>query len=137
MEVYDPLQPPDPKQWLALTESERLGLVQTSHTEIFQKLADDDPDEAFSRNTLHATIHVIVETQLAQLIEPVGQTLTRLMNEGLNRHDAVHAIGGELAGYLFDALRGGTEAAPEKLPAPYYDRLGKLTAATWRSQSRS
>ena len=136
MEVYDPSQPPDPKQWLALTESERAELVQEFHAGALQELEDHDPDEAVSRNTLHTTIHVVVETQLAQGIDPVYQTLTRLMNEGLGRHDAIHAIGGELAGYLFDALRGGTEAAPEKFTDLYYDRLRELTAAAWRDQLR-
>lgn len=136
MEVYDPSRPPDPQQWLALTESERLELVQDFHADASQEVEDHDPDEAPSRNTLHATIHVVVETQLAQRIDPVCQTLTRLMNEGLDRHDAIHAIGGELAGYLFDALRGGTEAAPEKFTDLYCDRLRKLTAAAWRDQLR-
>ena len=136
MEVYDPSRPPDPEQWLALTESERLELVQEFHADASQELEDHDPDEALSHNTLHATIHVVVETQLAQRVDPVCQTLTRLMNEGLGRHDAIHAIGGELAGYLFDALRGGTEAAPEKFTDLYYDRLRKLTAAAWRDQLR-
>lgn len=136
MEVYDPSRPPDSKQWLALTESERVELVQEFHADALQELEDHDPDEALSRNTLHATIHVVVETQLAQRVDPVCQTLTRLMNEGLGRHDAIHAIGGELAGYLFDALRGGTEAAPEKFTDLYYDRLRKLTAAAWRDQLR-
>lgn len=58
------------------------------------------------------------------------------MNEGLGGHDAIHAIGGELAGHLFDPLRGGTEAAPEKFTDLYYDRLRKLTAAAWRDQLR-
>lgn len=136
MEVYDPSQPPDPKQWLALTESERVELVQEFHADALQELEDHDPDGALSRNTLHAAIHVVVETQLAQRIDPVCQTLTRLMYEGLGRHDAIHAIGGELAGYLFEALGGGTEAAPEKFTDLYYDRLRRLTAAAWRNQSR-
>lgn len=136
MEVYDPSQPPDPRQWLALTESERVELVQEFHADALQELEDYDRDEVISRNALHATIHVVVETQLAQHIDPVYQTLTRLMNEGLGRHEAIHAIGGELAGYLFDALRGGTEAAPDKFTDLYYDRLRKLTAAAWRDQLR-
>lgn len=136
MEVYDPSRPPDPEQWLALTESERLELVQEFHADASQELEDHDPDEALSRNTLHATIHVVVETQLAQRIDPVCQTLTRLMNEGLGRHDAIHAIGTELARYLFNALRGGAEAAPEHFTDLYYDRLRKLTAAGWRDQLR-
>lgn len=136
MEVYDPSRPPDPTQWLALTESERLELVQNSHADASQELENHDSGEALSRNRLHATIHVVVETQLAERLNPVCQTLTRLMNEGLDRHDAIHAIGGELAGYLFDALRGGTGAAAEKFTDLYYDRLRKLTAAAWRDQLR-
>ena len=58
------------------------------------------------------------------------------MNEGLDRHEAVHAIGGELAGYLFDTLRGGT-ATPEELTNSYYDRLRQLTASSWRNPSQS
>ena len=134
MEVYDPSRPPDPEQWLALTESERLELVQEFHADASQELEDHDPEEALSRNTLHAIIHVVVETQLAQRIDPVRQTLTRLMNEGLGRHDAIHAIGGELAGYLFDALRGGTEATAEKFADLYYEPLRKLTPIAWRNQ---
>jgi hypothetical protein len=136
MELYDPLQPPDSRQWLALAESERLELVHEYHAAAFEELQDDDPDEEVSRNTLHATIHVVVETQLAQGIEPVCQTLTRLMNEGLDRHEAVHAIGGELAGFLFDTLRGGT-VAPEKLIDSYYNHLRQLTASSWRNPSQS
>jgi len=136
MEVYDPSRPPDPKEWLALTESERVELVQEFHADASEEIEDLDPDGALSRNTLHATIHVVVETQLAQRIDPVCQTLSRLMKEGLGRHDAIHAIGGELAGHLFDALRGGTEAAAEKFTDLYYDRLRKLTATTWRDQLR-
>lgn len=71
MEVYDPSQPPGPKQWLALTESERAELVQEFHADALQELEDHDPDEAVSRNTLHTTIHVVVETHLAQRIDPV------------------------------------------------------------------
>ena len=110
--------------------------MQEFHADALQELEDHDPDKALSRNTLRATIHVVVETQLAQRVDPFCQTLTRLMNEGLGRHDAIHAIGGELAGYLFDALRGGTEAAPEKFTDLYYDRLRKLKAAAWRDQLR-
>lgn len=38
MEVYDPSQSPDPKQWLALTESEQVELVQEFHADALQEL---------------------------------------------------------------------------------------------------
>jgi hypothetical protein len=50
--------------------------------------------------------HVIVENQVA-LGEayPVQSVLLRLMEEGLDRHDAIHAIGSVLAERLFAGLR--------------------------------
>jgi len=48
---------------------------------------------------MHGVAHVIVENQIAagdSTVEPV--TLARLMREGLDRHDAIHAIGSVLMG---------------------------------------
>jgi hypothetical protein len=48
---------------------------------------------------LHATAHVIVENQAAMGdATVVPATLDRLMREGLDRHDAIHAIGSVLVG---------------------------------------
>jgi hypothetical protein len=51
--------------------------------------------------TVHALIHVIVENQVALGDKyPVKSVLSRLIAEGLNRHEAVHAIGSvRMVGY--------------------------------------
>src|SRR5262249_40443203 len=51
---------------------------------------------------LHATIHMVVENQLALNDEPVLRALERLKKEGLTRHDAVHAIGSQVAEHIYD-----------------------------------
>jgi hypothetical protein len=80
---------------------------------------------------LHATIHVIVESQLALGVLEFMDTLARLRREGLNRHDAVHAIGSVLAEHIFELLK---QAPAEDVVSntAYFDGLKKLTAAGWR-----
>ena len=79
---------------------------------------------------MHVAIHVVVENQVALGGKiPVEKTLTRLMREGLSRHDAVHAIGSVLSGRIFDLVKHG----PRELDvnADYYGQLEKLTAQGW------
>jgi hypothetical protein len=48
----------------------------------------------------------VVENQLALgEATPVPTTLERLMDEGLDRHEAIHAIGSILMRIMFDAIR--------------------------------
>lgn len=65
---------------------------------------------------------------------PVAETLERLMKEGLNRHDAVHAIGMVLASHIHDLLQepGPPDGDPNP---PYYEALRRLTAAQWLEQA--
>jgi hypothetical protein len=46
----------------------------------------------------------------------VPVTLARLMLEGLNRYEAVHAIGSVLIGIIFDAMREKSEGAGDIWP---------------------
>jgi Domain of unknown function (DUF1841) len=121
---YDPHQHTDPNAWLALDESERIELVRQYHRRERIRL----PNE-----TLHATTHVIVENQVA-LKDPfqVRDALLRLMEEGLDRHEALHAIGWVLAKQLFAALteHGGADLTPN-----YMEKLKNLTAESWRKQA--
>ena len=123
MNNYDPLKAPDPDSWLELDEQTRIALVQVHHQSSGVELENE---------TLHAVIHTIVENQLALQEERVHQVLGRLMKEGLDRHDALHAIGGVLAEHLSDLLQEGAEdtAAPES----YFRALAKLTASKWRAK---
>jgi hypothetical protein len=54
------------------------------------------------------------------------------MREGLDRHDAVHAIGSVLMGMIFDMTKGTTHRDFDR--EEYNRELAALTAASWRSE---
>ena len=121
MEIYDPDREIDPEEWNVLDESERQYLVERYHRRKHIKMPN---------LTLHAAIHVVVENQVALGGEiSVQETLARLMGEGLDRHEAVHAVGSVLAGILFD-LNKYTEEGQD-LNEDYYHLLEELTAESW------
>lgn len=95
---YDPMRQPDPQQWLAHSEGDRIEAVERYHRKHRVRVPN---------LVLHATVHVVVESQAALGKEtPVQATLARLMDEGLDRHDAIHAIGSVLAAHIYDLLKG-------------------------------
>src|SRR5438874_9888188 len=120
IERYDPHHAPDPEAWLALDEGERTALVLQYHRRARARLPNA---------RLHATIHVIVENQLGDEI-PVRRTLERLRAEGLDRHDAVHAVGSVLAKRIYELLKEGPPTGDPN--APYWAELESLTAEGWR-----
>jgi len=123
MDRYDPEIAPDASDWLALDEDERLILVEEYHREARIAL----PKAA---RRLHATIHAVVENQVALDDEPVVRALARLRKEGLSRHDAVHAIGSIVAEQIYDLLK--LKDAPDAARIRYYAAIERLTAAGWR-----
>jgi hypothetical protein len=83
----------------------------------------------------HAIFHVIVENHAALGDEiPVRGTLERLMGEGLDRHEAIHAIASVLSGHVFDIARG--KPARPDANAAYFAALSKLTVESWRRAYR-
>ena len=122
MTRYDPQKAPDPDGWLRLDEAERIELVVQHHHHVGVRLPNA---------RLHATIHVVVENQVALGEEiPVRRTLQRLQSEGLDRHDAVHAVGSVLAKHMYDLL---AEEPPAGDPnTRYWAELEALTAENWR-----
>jgi hypothetical protein len=125
MERYDPqIGPTD--DWLEMDEGERLLLVEEYHR---------DARIALPRcaRRLHASMHVVVENQLAEPDAPVVCALARLMQEGLSRHDAVHAIGSVVAEGIHDAVKVNDD--PGTVRARYYASIERLTAAGWRTSS--
>ena len=126
---YDPFTEPDPEQWLALDEQERLDLVTEYHRRARIRLP---------RETLHAVVHAVVESQIADRELPVRDTAHRLMSEGLDRHEAIHAIGSVLAGHLNDLMagiragRGDPDTRSGQDPnEAYFAELEALTAEEW------
>ena len=114
---YDPDRQPDGEAWLALDESERLDLVMDYHRRAAVKLENAK---------VHAVAHVVVENQVLLGEEtPVAATLERLMQEGLSRHDAIHAIGGAFIEIVHDAIRSTGEADVHRA---FFGRLTELHA---------
>jgi len=93
---YDPMVAPAPEQWLAMTEQQRIDLVLAYHRRVGQRAEGE---------TAHAVIHAIVENQIADDELPVRGTAQRLRSEGLDRHEAIYAIGSVLAGHINDLMR--------------------------------
>jgi hypothetical protein len=126
MQRYDPLKAPHPQQWLALDEQERIQLVEDFHRRAGIRLPNDKA---------HAIFHAIVENQVACGDEtPVRRTLERLMSEGLDRHDAIHAVGLVLSDLIYDT----NAQAPEENADPnsaYFAAIERLTAEAWRRRS--
>ncbi len=118
--LYDPDVAPDPEEWLALDEMERIDAALVYHD--FMGFEAGSPK-------LHAGLHATVETQTAMGdVSPAGATLRRLVDEGLERHDAIHAIGAILVVILADLVReGATGESNER----YAAELNELTAAKW------
>lgn len=122
MERYEPARVPNPEEWLALDESLRIDLVREYH----RGSGEDIPEGG---EKIHAVIHVIVENQIALEVEPVPATITKLTRQGLDRHEAIHAVGAVLSEDIFECLHGNKEAFS---PQRYRKRLEKLTAKRWR-----
>ena len=119
MSRYNPDRGPDAETWLALDEQERIMLVEQYHRRRRIQLPN---------RVLHATIHVVVENQLAMREPVVVEVCARLQAEGLERHDAIHAIGSILAEQIHSTLSGEVEGEPNKA---YFARLRELTAEKW------
>ena len=122
MEKYDPEKTPEPEEWLALDSDQRIILVETYHEE-------ENIESGESGMTVHATMHVVVENQVAENIPAVRNTVGKLTRQGLSRHEAIHAIAAVLTEDIFHLLKGEIESFDIK---KYRRRLEKLTAKKWR-----
>jgi hypothetical protein len=124
MDRYDPFAPPDPGEWTSIDEQERIHLVENYHRRARIRLPNAK---------VHAVIHVVIENQIALGDEiPVKRTLERLMSEGLDRHDAIHAVGSLVLGHLSDLLAQPEAKMGSDANTAYYAELEQLTAKKWR-----
>ena len=122
MQRYDPLEAPDPKEWLELGEQERIDLVRDYHRRARIRLPNEN---------LHATVHAIVEAQIALGDEtPARRTTQRLMDDGLDRHEAIHAIALVLVEFMRDLMNAPESGTDPN--APYFAALERLTVDDWR-----
>ena len=125
MKPYNPLTAPDPTEWLATDEGERIEMVRPLHQRARIRLP---------RLDVHATFHVIVENQIALGSEtPVEAVAKRLMEEGLDRHQAIHAIASVVAYMMHDMAQASDSPATTDVEGRYYADLEQLTAEGWRN----
>jgi Domain of unknown function (DUF1841) len=123
---YDALKAPDAQDWLDLDEQERIDQVIEYHRRNHLPMGQSAK--------LHGVAHVVVENQIALGDPPaVREALARLMGEGLDRHDAVHAVGSVVMGIVFDAVHKKGKGGGD-INAKYADELATLTVESWRSQ---
>ena len=125
MNTYNPNMAPDPDTWNALEETERLLIVERYHKRKRIRMPN---------HTAHATFHVIVENQIAMGDElNTAHTLDRLMSEGLDRHEALHAVGSVLAEHMHRMMSGESEDFNE---SKYSSDLDDLTAEKWKQMGQ-
>jgi hypothetical protein len=121
MDKYDPNKAPDPAEWLEMDESRRLMLAEDYHLRARVQLPN---------TTLHASFHVMAENQVALGDEMnVAKTLKRLMGDGLDRHDALHAIASVLSRHMYRLMSKESSAFS---PEEYASDLEALTIEKWR-----
>jgi hypothetical protein len=124
---YDALKAPDPEDWLDLDEQERIDQVIEYHRRHRMPMGGSAK--------LHGIAHVIVENQIAMGDPPAArEALARLMGEGLDRHDAVHAVGSVVMGLMYDVLREEGKDTGD-INAKISRELAALTATSWRAQA--
>ena len=120
---YNPNRDPDPAEWLATDEAERLRLILDWH--LRRRVPLEKP-------RLHAAIQLVVENQIALGIEEVVDALRRLQDDGLSRHDAVHAIACVLSDEIVDRVQ--PDYKPPRDPnLNYFKRVSLLTVQQWLS----
>lgn len=123
MNHYDPEIQPDSTAWLALSEQERIDLVEEYHRKARIELPNI---------RVHAVFHAIIENQIAEGLESVIRAMARVAKEGLSRHDAIHAISAVCAEHLFDIMKSNDQEGTDKTHARYDAAVERLTAKSWR-----
>lgn len=121
---YDASRSPDPADWLAAAEDTRLAAVERHHLGL-------TTHARMPRPRLHAALHLVVESQLAAGEPPEARrALERLLAGGLDRHEAVHAIGLVVSDVTSAAMDGRRFDA-----RLYAAELDALTPERWRALS--
>ncbi len=121
MKKYNALVPPIAEEWLALDEQFRLDLL-------YDFVENNEQDIEKEARRIHASIHMIIENQLALNIELTTETYNRLIRQGLDRHQVIHAIGAVISEDIFELMKGSKEKPFEGQKL----RLKKLTAKRWK-----
>jgi len=118
---YNPDHAPDSDAWNALDEAEQILAVITYH---------EHEGIPLPNLNVHAVIHVAVENQLLMGDKMnTAKTLERLMADGLDRHDAIHAIGTVISSHLYGMMKGDSTGFSH---SEFGADLDALTVEKWK-----
>lgn len=125
MFLYSPIQDPDTRVWLACSENDRLNSVLAFHER-----------QGLNRADLrhHAILHVVVENQLADQVPAMQEKLEELIQDGLDRHEAIHALG-SVVSRLFTRMAQKQDIRPDAR-LDYENVLAALSVKSWLEQTR-
>jgi hypothetical protein len=87
--MYDANRAPEPN-WLSCAPADKLRQVTAFHA--VQRVAAGPLKS-------HAALHVIVEDLIARGDGPVVRSMARLQQQGMTRHEALHAVGETVASH--------------------------------------
>lgn len=124
---YDADNAPDPAEWLALSDSERVRVAQSHH--VAQRVKGPNLKA-------HAAVHVIVENQVATGFQPTCRAIERLQQQGLSRHDALHAVGAVVAEFMFASLNSKRPQDAGEVQRKMNAAIEALSASTWRARAK-
>ena len=116
---YNPLRVPKPDAWLSLDEQRRIDMIETYHI----AMNIDLPNVR-----AHAAFQAIIENQAALRSEtPVAAKLKELQREGLDRHEALHAVMYVLSQHFYTTMKEKEAMTNEA----YFADVRKLTKQSW------
>lgn len=121
--AYDADRGPSLELWLALSQADMVAAIEHYHRRHHLRRRSD-------ALRAHAVLHMAIETQIAEG-EPAEAraALERLRRQGLDRHEAVHALGAVFSTQLGLALQNDRFD-----DAGYARELKAVDAATWRRE---
>jgi len=119
---YNPLVAPDKEEWLLLDESERIEMVKAFHKKHRIRLPNPQ---------LHAGMHTVIENQLAEGEDAVVSAMDRLMAQGLDRHDAIHALSWVFAMQLAELMKSPSKSQESSLNDSYLAAVERVSAQDW------
>jgi hypothetical protein len=111
-----------------MTDTEQVRLLRRLEEE---HVEHPHPGIGGGRLRLHLAVHAVVETQILEgKPTETARTLSRLMAQGLSRHQAIHAIGHVASEEVVTCLSQGKRYDEER----YVGRLRALSAEDWSDQ---
>ena len=121
---YNPLVAPDPEDWLLLDEDERIDMVKAFHKKHRIRLPNLQ---------MHAGMHAMIENQMAEGEDAVVRAMDRLLAQGLDRHDAIHALCWVFAMQLVEKMNSPSKSPEISLNDSYLAAVERVSAQDWRN----